>query len=72
MDAKESLPTSEARANLSDVIASVRLLRRCVYFTRRDKPQAALVPVELADAVLDAGGPDAAEKILRDHIAAQK
>lgn len=60
-----SLPTSEARANLSDVIASVRLLRICTYLTRRGKPQAAIVPVELADAVRDAGGPDAAAEILR-------
>ncbi|MFF5261447.1 type II toxin-antitoxin system Phd/YefM family antitoxin [Actinomadura viridis] len=72
MDAKESLPTSEARANLSDVIASVRLLRRCIYLTRRDKPQAALVPVELADAAVEAGGADPAAQILRDHIAAMQ
>jgi antitoxin (DNA-binding transcriptional repressor) of toxin-antitoxin stability system len=70
MDTKSSMATSDARANLSDVIASVRLLRRCVYLTRRDKPQAALVPVELADAVVEAGGADTAAQILRDHVAA--
>ncbi len=62
------MPTSEARANLSDVIAQVRLLRRCMRLTRRDKPQAALVPVELADAADDVGGPDHAVQILRDHL----
>ena len=70
MDNTDAIPTSEARANLSDVIASVRLLRRCVFLTRRDKPQAAVVPVELAEAVNAAGGPDAAARILRDHLAA--
>lgn len=70
MDTKDSMATSEARANLSDVIASVRLLRRCIYFTRRDKPQAALVPTELADAAIEAGGADTAAQILRDHVAA--
>lgn len=72
MDNHRSMPTSEARANLSDVIASVRLLRQCVRLTRRDKPQAALIPVELADAVDEAGGPDTAAQILRDHIQATK
>lgn len=72
MDTKDSMATSDARANLSDVIASVRLLRRCIYLTRRDKPQAALVPVELADAAKEAGGADSAVQILRDHIAASK
>jgi antitoxin (DNA-binding transcriptional repressor) of toxin-antitoxin stability system len=71
MDAKESMPTSDARANLSDVIASVRLLRRCVFFTRRDKPQAVMVPVDVGDAVVDVGGPDAAVQILRDHLKRQ-
>lgn len=35
---------SEARANLTEVIAKVRLLGQRVVLTRRDKPQAALVP----------------------------
>jgi prevent-host-death family protein len=34
---------SEARANLTEVIAKVRLLGQRVVLTRRDKPQAALV-----------------------------
>lgn len=68
MDTQESMPTSDARANLSDVIAQVRILRRSMRLTRRDKPQAALVPVELADAADDVGGPDAAVQILRDHM----
>lgn len=72
MDTKDSMATSDARANLSDVIAAVRLLRRCVFLTRRDKPQAVLVPVELGDAVIEAGGADTAAQILKDHVAALK
>jgi prevent-host-death family protein len=61
----DNKPIAEARANLSDLIASVRLLRQGVHLTRRGKPQAALVPVELADAAEEAGGMDAATEILR-------
>lgn len=64
----ESIPISEARANLTDVIASVRLLRRCVFFTRRDKPQAAMVPVELGELVCRVGGADVAATILAGHV----
>lgn len=58
-------PIAEARANLSDLIASVRLLRQGVRLSRRSKPQAALVPIELAEAAEAAGGMDAATEILR-------
>jgi len=37
---------SDARANMTEVIAEVRLLGRSVVLTRRDKPQAVLVPVD--------------------------
>ena len=37
---------SEARANLTEVIAKVRLLGEQVILTRRDKPQAVLVSHE--------------------------
>ena len=62
-------PISEARANITDVIASVRLLRRAVFLTRRDKPLVALVPVELGELVEQAGGPDKAAAILAAHLA---
>lgn len=47
---------SEARANLTEVIAKVRLLGQRVVLTRRDKPQAVLVShdfYERATAALD-------------------
>lgn len=65
----EDIPISEARANITDVIASVRLLRRCVFLTRREKPQAAVVPVELGHLVREVGGPDIAQAILEAHLA---
>lgn len=60
----EQVPISEARANLSDLVASVRLLRRCVMLTQRGKPRAAIVPAELGEAINAAGGPDAVLKML--------
>jgi prevent-host-death family protein len=64
----DTIPISEARANITEVINSVRLLRRCVFLTRRDKPQAALVPVELGQLIRDTGGPDSAQRILAAHL----
>jgi len=63
-------PIAEARANLSELVASVRLLRQGVRLSRRGKPQAALVPVELFDAAEAAGGMDAATAILRKALTA--
>ena len=60
-------PIAEARANLSDVVSAVRLLRKTVMLTRRGRPHAAVVPAELAEAAEAAGGPDAATEILRRH-----
>lgn len=37
---------SDARANMTEVIAEVRLLGKPVVLTRREKPQAVLVSVE--------------------------
>ncbi|MFB6977739.1 type II toxin-antitoxin system Phd/YefM family antitoxin [Streptomyces scopuliridis] len=37
---------SDARANMTEVIAEVRLLGHPVVLTRRDKPQAALVSIK--------------------------
>lgn len=60
----EQVPISEARANLSELVHSVRLLRKCVMLTQRGKPRAAIVTAELGEAVIAAGGPDAALAIL--------
>lgn len=61
-------PIAEARANMSDLLASVRLLRVVRFLTSRGKRQAALVPFELGELVEQAGGPDAAAEILRQQL----
>jgi len=57
---QESVAISDARANLTELVNSVRLLRRCVLLTQRGKVRAAIVPGELGEAIQAAGGPDAA------------
>ncbi|MFF1498683.1 type II toxin-antitoxin system prevent-host-death family antitoxin [Streptomyces sp. NPDC058316] len=61
-------PIAEARANLSELLASVRLLRRTYFLTSRGKRQAAVVPAELGELVEQAGGADAAAVILSAHL----
>ncbi|GAA0972854.1 type II toxin-antitoxin system prevent-host-death family antitoxin [Nocardiopsis tropica] len=65
--APEEIPVSEARSNFTDVIAQTRLLRQCIFLTRRGKPQVAVVPVELGEAARNVGGVEAAIKILSEH-----
>jgi prevent-host-death family protein len=49
------LGVSEARANMTEVIAEVRLLNKPVALTRRDKPQAMVISMDRwKAAVLDA------------------
>jgi len=64
---QRSVPISEARANLTELVASVRLLRRCVFLTQRGRPRAAIVPLELGEAIEHAGGVEAALTILMGH-----
>lgn len=59
---------AEARANLSELLASVRLLRRAYFLTSRGKRQAAVVPAELGEVVQQVGGPDQASAILASHL----
>jgi prevent-host-death family protein len=47
---------SEARANLTEVIAKVRLLGQQVVLTRREKPQAVLVSPDFYERALAAMG----------------
>jgi hypothetical protein len=68
----EDLSIAETRANLSEAIANVRLLRRVYFLASRGKRQAALVPVELAEAVQKAGGADKATAILNSHLAGEE
>jgi prevent-host-death family protein len=61
---------AEARANLSDLLAAVRLLKVVRFLTSRGRRQAALVPFELGELVEAVGGPEAAAEILRPHVPA--
>lgn len=45
----DQVPISEARANLTEIVANVRLLGRTVVLTQRGKPRAAIVPLELLE-----------------------
>ncbi|MGW1744515.1 type II toxin-antitoxin system Phd/YefM family antitoxin [Streptomyces sp. NPDC002092] len=49
----ERMGVSEARANLTEVIAKVRLLGLQVVLTRREKPQAVLVSPEFYERALN-------------------
>lgn len=61
-------PIAEARANLSELLASVRLLRRTYFLTSRGKRQAAVIPAELGELIEKAGGPDTAAELLASAI----
>lgn len=60
-------PIAEARANMSELLASVRLLRRTRFLTSRGKRQAALIPADLGELIDRVGGPEAAADLLRPH-----
>jgi prevent-host-death family protein len=65
---KDDHPIAEARANLSELLSAVRLLRRSYFLTSRNKRQAALVPVELGELIEQAGGPDKVAAIIANHL----
>lgn len=58
---------AEARANMSELLATVRIAKVVHYLTSRGKRQAALVPVELGELVEQIGVDKAAE-LLRQHV----
>ncbi|MEU8623337.1 type II toxin-antitoxin system prevent-host-death family antitoxin [Streptomyces sp. NPDC048669] len=69
MDANvDDQPIAEARANLSDLLNAVKLLRRVYFFTSRGSRKAAIVPMELGELIQKAGGPDQAASILATHL----
>lgn len=73
MDANNAdQPIAEARANLSELLASVRLLRRQYFLTSRGKRQAAIVPAELGELVEKVGGPDKATRVLAGYLGGER
>lgn len=65
---KSDHPIAEARANLSELLSAVRLLRRGYFLTSRGKRQAVIHPVELGELVEETGGPDKAAAVLAAHL----
>jgi prevent-host-death family protein len=61
----EDQPIAEARANLSELMHAVKLLRRTYFLTSRGTRQVAVVPAELGEAITAAGGPDVVLELLR-------
>lgn len=68
VDIKEDVKVAVARANITEVIARVRLLRWTVFLINRQTPMAAVVPIELGRLIRRAGGADVAAGILADHL----
>jgi prevent-host-death family protein len=66
-DSAREMGISDARANMTEVIAEVRLLGRPVVLTRREKPQAVLVSVDFYErALLDRGAVKAVRQALEN------
>jgi prevent-host-death family protein len=61
----DDLSIAEARANLSEVLSSVRLQDRKVRLNRRGAPQAVVLPPDFDALIEAAGGLDAARDALR-------
>lgn len=68
MDIGEDIKVADARANFTELISHVRLLRWTVFLVNRRTPMAAVVPVELGRLVRRVGGADKAAEILAAHI----
>lgn len=64
----EDMKVADARANITELISRVRLLRWTVFLSNRRTPMAALVPIELGKLIRRAGGADRAIEILREHL----
>lgn len=69
---KRDQPIAEARANLSELLSAVRLLRRSYYLTSRGKRQAVIHPVDFGELVDQAGGVDAVAQLVASHLAGNR
>ncbi len=66
----DDMRVADARANLTELISHVRLLRWTVILRNRRTPMAALVPIELGMLIRRVGGADKAIAILSSHAPA--
>lgn len=67
MDIGENMPVSDARANITEVINHVRILRGCVVLTNRERPVAGVVPPDLA-LLIRRAGVDVVAEMIREHL----
>jgi hypothetical protein len=67
----QNMRVADARANITELISRVRLLRWIVVLQNRRTPMAALVPIELGEAAKKVGGADRAVEILSKHFPAE-
>jgi antitoxin (DNA-binding transcriptional repressor) of toxin-antitoxin stability system len=67
-EVSETMKVADARANFTELISRVRLLRWTVFLVNRRTPMAALVPIELGELIRRAGGADQAAAILEAHL----
>jgi hypothetical protein len=68
VDIGDEMRVADARANFTELISHVRLLRRIVFLVNRRSPMAAVVPIELGRLARRAGGADKAIAILATHL----
>jgi hypothetical protein len=59
---------TEARANLSELLAAVRMLNRLYFLNSRNKRQAAVVPAPLGELIERVGGVESAAEILKARL----
>lgn len=66
---RDEATIGEARSNLSELLASARLLRRCVLLVGRGRKQVgAIVPAELGQLIQQVGGVDRAAALLHASL----
>lgn len=68
VDIGQDMKVADARANFTELISRVRLLRWTVFLINRRTPMAAVVPIEVGRLVRRAGGADKAAEILAAHL----
>jgi prevent-host-death family protein len=64
---EDQVAVTDARANLSELVASVRLQNRCIWLTQHGRRRVAVLPLEIGEAIERAGGVTAALKLLTPH-----
>lgn len=64
MEIEDEMPISDARANLTEVVNTVRLQDRTVRLSRRGTTQAGIVPADILDLIDAVGGLKEARTIL--------